>query len=134
MLSKFSGTSTPKGSYRAKTGDNDCNINSSHYSLSTALCESIHYQAKSEQKVRQDQIPRVGHGEAAVSTPRGVGLLVGKPIDALSEDIIHDTNTTSSYTSGAIPEKNPASVDFVTTALSVLSAPHSHVWKKTPRC
>ncbi len=69
MLSKFNGTSTPKGSYRAKTGDNDCNVNSSHYRLSTALCESIHYQAKSEQNVRQDLIPRVGHGEAALSTP-----------------------------------------------------------------
>ncbi len=69
MLSKFNGTSTPKGSYHAKTGDNDCNVNSSHYSLSTALCESIRYQAKSEQNVRQDLIPRVGHGEAALSTP-----------------------------------------------------------------
>ncbi len=36
-------------------GDNDCNVNSNHYSLSTALCESIRYQAKSEQNVRQDQ-------------------------------------------------------------------------------
>ncbi len=69
MLSKFNGTSTPKGSPRAKTGDNDCNVNSSHYSLSTALCDSIRYQAKSEQNVRQDLIPRVGHGEAALSTP-----------------------------------------------------------------
>ncbi len=69
MISKFNGTSTPKGSYRAKTGDNDCNVNSSHYSLRTALCESIRYQAKSEQNVRQDLIPRVGHGEAALSTP-----------------------------------------------------------------
>ncbi len=51
------------------TGDNDCNVNSSHYSLSTALCESIRYQAQSEQNVRQDLIPRVGHGEAALSTP-----------------------------------------------------------------
>ncbi len=48
VLSKFNGTSTPKGSYRAKTGDNDYNVNSSRYSLSTALCESIRYQAKSE--------------------------------------------------------------------------------------
>ncbi len=69
MLSKFNGTSTPKGSFRAKTGDNDCNVNSSHYSLSTALCESIRYQAKSEQNVRQDLIPRVSHGQAALSTP-----------------------------------------------------------------
>ncbi len=50
VLSKFNGTSTPKGS-SAKTDDNDCNVNSSHYSLSTALCESIRYQAKSEQNV-----------------------------------------------------------------------------------
>ncbi len=28
VLSKFNGTSTPKGSYRAKTGDNDCNVKS----------------------------------------------------------------------------------------------------------
>ncbi len=40
VVSQFNGTSTPKGSYRAKTGDNDCNVNSSRYSLSTALCES----------------------------------------------------------------------------------------------
>ncbi len=63
----FNGTSTPQGSYHAKTGDNDFNVNSSHYSLSTALCESIRYQAKSEQNVQQDLIPRVGHGEAALS-------------------------------------------------------------------
>ncbi len=69
VLSKFNGTSTPKGSYRAKIGDNDCSVNSSHYSLSTALCERIRYQAKSEQNVRQDLTPRVGHGEAALSTP-----------------------------------------------------------------
>ncbi len=70
VLSKFNGTPTPKGSYSAKTGDNHCNVNSSHYSLSTALCESIRYQAKSEQNVRQDPIPRVRHGEAALCTPR----------------------------------------------------------------
>ncbi len=64
VLSKFNGTSTPKGSYRAKTGDNVCNVNSSRYCLSTALCESIRYQAKSEQNARQDLIPRVRHGEA----------------------------------------------------------------------
>ncbi len=69
VLSKFNGTSTPQGSYRAKTGDNDCNVNSSHYSLSAALCESIRYQAKSEQNVRQDLIPGVRHVEAALCTP-----------------------------------------------------------------
>ncbi len=50
-------------------GDNDCNVNSSRYSLRSALCESIRYQAKSEQNVRQDLIPRVRHGEAALCTP-----------------------------------------------------------------
>ncbi len=54
-----------KGHTVPKTGDNDCNVNSSHYSLRTALCESICYQAKSGQIVRQDPIPRVRHGEAA---------------------------------------------------------------------
>ncbi len=76
MLSKFNGTSAPKGSYRAKTGDNDCNVNSSRYSLSTALCESICSQVKSEQNVRQDLIPRVRHVEAALYTPlQGMGHL-----------------------------------------------------------
>ncbi len=45
--------------------NNDCNVISSRCSLRTALCESICYQAKSEQNV-QDPIPRVRHGEAAV--------------------------------------------------------------------
>ncbi len=44
-------------------------VNSSRYSLRTALCESICYQAKSEQNVRQDRIPRVRHGEVALCTP-----------------------------------------------------------------
>ncbi len=69
VLSKFNGTPTPKGSHRAKTGDNDSNVNSSGYSLSTALCESIRCQGKSEQNVQQDLIPRVRHGEAALCTP-----------------------------------------------------------------
>ncbi len=33
MISQFNAASTPKGSYRVKSGDNDCNVNSSHYSL-----------------------------------------------------------------------------------------------------
>ncbi len=37
--------------------------------LRTALCESIRYQVKSEQNVRQDPIPRVRHGEAALMHP-----------------------------------------------------------------
>ncbi len=61
VVSQFNGTSTPKGSYSANTGDNDCNVNSSRYSLRTAMCESIRYQAKAEENVRQDLIP----------TPRG---------------------------------------------------------------
>ncbi len=40
LVSQLNGTSTPKGSYSAKTGDNDFNVNSSRYSLSTAPCES----------------------------------------------------------------------------------------------
>ncbi len=66
MISKFNGTSTPKGSYSAKTGVN-CPM--SLNSLRTALCESIRYQAKSEQNVLQDLIPRVCHGEAALMNP-----------------------------------------------------------------
>ncbi len=69
VVSQFNGTSTPKRSYSAETGDNDCNVNSSRYSLRTALCESIRYQAKSEQNVRQDLIPRVRHEEAALMHP-----------------------------------------------------------------
>ncbi len=64
MISQFNGTSTPKRTYSAKTGDNDCNVNLNRYSLRTALCVSIRYQAKAEQNVRQDLIPRVRHGEA----------------------------------------------------------------------
>ncbi len=78
MISKFNGISTPKGSHRAKTGDNDCNVNSSRYSLSTALCQSIRYQAKSELNVRQDLISRVRH-EAALYTPflsNGLGVKI----------------------------------------------------------
>ncbi len=37
--------------------------------LRNALCESIRYQAKSEQNVQQDPISRVSHGEAALCTP-----------------------------------------------------------------
>ncbi len=69
VVSQFNGTSTPKGSYSPKTGHNDCNVNSSCYSLKNALCESIRYQAKSERNVRQDLIPRVRHGEAALMHP-----------------------------------------------------------------
>ncbi len=68
MVLQFNGTSTEKGSYSAKTGDNDYNVNSIRYSLRTALCESIRYQAKSEQNV-QDLIPRVRHGKAALMHP-----------------------------------------------------------------
>ncbi len=57
--SKFNGTSAPKGSYSAKTGESTRkHLLSGH---SAKQC-----QAKSEQNVRQDLIPRVGHGEAAL--------------------------------------------------------------------
>ncbi len=66
MVSQFYVTSPPKGSYSANTGDDDCNVNSSLHSLRTALCESIRYQAKSQQNFRQDLTTRVRHGEAAL--------------------------------------------------------------------
>ncbi len=69
VVSQFNGTSTPKGPHSTKTGDNDCNVNSSRYSLRTALCESIRYQAKSEQNVQQDLIPRERHVKAALMNP-----------------------------------------------------------------
>ncbi len=78
VVSQFNGTSTPKGSYSAKTGDNNCNVNSSRYSLCSAdsavlkvlhCVRAIRYQAKSEQNVRQDLIPSVRHGEAALMHP-----------------------------------------------------------------
>ncbi len=64
--------------------------------LRTALCESIRYQAKSEQNVRQDLIPSVHHGEAALCTPvwhwasttsviqRGCYILVGWSLSDVS--------------------------------------------------
>ncbi len=53
--------------------------NGAIYDLRTALCESIRYQAKSEQNVRQDLIPRVRHGQAALMhPPRIVEVNVGQ--------------------------------------------------------
>ncbi len=49
--------STRKECYGSTVGELHC--------LRTALCESIRYQAKSEQNVRQDLIPTVRDGEAA---------------------------------------------------------------------
>ena len=71
IISKFNGTSTPKGSYSAKTGDStrkECYGSTvwELHCLRTAQCESIRYKAKSEQNVRQDMIPGVRHGEAAL--------------------------------------------------------------------
>ncbi len=77
MVSQFYGTSTSKGSYRPKTG-NDCNVNSSGCSLRTALCESIWwawpdslvgYQAKPERPTRPDTR---GAGEADLEQDRKV--------------------------------------------------------------
>ncbi len=48
--------------------------------LRTALCVSIRYQAKSEQNVRQDLIPRERHMEAALMNP----LLLTESSDAES--------------------------------------------------
>ncbi len=46
VVSQVNGTSTPKGSYSAKTGDNDCNVNSSRYTVelqarSYRFCEIV---------------------------------------------------------------------------------------------
>ncbi len=88
IISKFYGTSTPKysdRSYSAKTSASTrwwwwYQISESTrkkcygstvwelHCLRIALCESIRYQANSEQNVRQDLIPRVHHGEAALCT------------------------------------------------------------------
>ncbi len=69
VVSQFKGTSTPKGSYSAKTGYNDCNVNSSRYSLSTALCESnsLSGQVWTECPTRPDTQGR--HMEAALMHP-----------------------------------------------------------------
>ncbi len=74
IISKFNGTSTPQGSYSAKTGEStrkECYGSTvwELHCLRTAPCESIRYEAKSEQNVWQDLIPRVPHGEAALMHP-----------------------------------------------------------------
>ncbi len=38
VVSQFNGTSTPKGSYSAKTGGNDCNVNSSRLYSQSKYC------------------------------------------------------------------------------------------------
>ncbi len=72
VVSQFNGTSTPKGSYSAKTGDNDCKVNSSRYSLSTALCESnsLSGQVWTKCPTRPDTQGR--HVEAALMHPYGL--------------------------------------------------------------
>ncbi len=74
VVSQFNGTSTPKGSYSAKTGDNDFNVNSSRYSLSTALCESnsLAGQVWTKCPTRPDTQGR--HVEAALMHP---GTVIG---------------------------------------------------------
>ena len=68
IISKFNGSSTPKGSYSTKTGVN-CPMSPSrvqelHYVRAFAVRPSL-------KNVRQDLIPRVRHGEAALMHPRG---------------------------------------------------------------
>ena len=41
VVSQFNGTSTPKGSYSAKSDDNDCNVNSSRYSISILINSNV---------------------------------------------------------------------------------------------
>ncbi len=59
------------------------------YSLRTALCKSIRYQTKSEQNVRQDLIPRVRHGEAALMHP--IHTMEGRTINAPEYSYIETT-------------------------------------------
>ncbi len=74
IYQSLTGNQHQKRPYSAKTGESarkECygaTVWELHC-LRTALCESIRYQAKSEQNVRQDPIPRVRHGEAALCTP-----------------------------------------------------------------
>ncbi len=69
MVLQFNGTSTPKRSYSANTGDNDCNVKLSRYSLSTALCESnwLSGQVWTKFPTRPDTQGR--HVEAALMHP-----------------------------------------------------------------
>ncbi len=71
IISKFNGTSTPKGSYSAKTGEStrkECygSTDWKLHCLRTALCESIRYQAWTKCPTRPDTqgAPRGGcsHG------------------------------------------------------------------------
>ncbi len=66
VVSQFNGTSTPKGSYTAKTGDNGCNVNSCHYSLSTPLCESNSLSGKVWRKCPTRPDTQGRHVEAAL--------------------------------------------------------------------
>ncbi len=69
VVSQFNGTSTPKGPHSAKTGDNDCNVNSSRYSLSTALCESNSLPGKVWTKCPTRPDTQGRHVEAALMNP-----------------------------------------------------------------
>ncbi len=69
VVSQFNGTSTPKGSYSAKTRDNDCNVNSSRYSLSTALCESNSLSGQVWTKCPTGPDTQGRHVEAALIPP-----------------------------------------------------------------
>ncbi len=42
VVSQFNGTSIPKGSYSAKTGDNDCNVNMNVWALSYTAADQHH--------------------------------------------------------------------------------------------
>ncbi len=83
VVSQFNGTSTPKRSNSAKTGDNACNVNSSRYSLSTALCESnsLSGQVWTKSPTRPDTQGR--HVEAALMHPQTVRETFEKSKDSI---------------------------------------------------
>ncbi len=94
VVSQFNGTSTPKGSYSAKTGDNDCNVNSSRYSLSTALCESntLSGQVWTKCSTRPDTQGR--HVKAALMHPSPIKQRI-KALDLLYLYFLSLTNATT---------------------------------------
>ncbi len=56
VVSQFNGTSTLKGSYSAKTGDKDCNVNSSRYTQLHCV-RAFAIKPSLNKNVRQDLIP-----------------------------------------------------------------------------
>ncbi len=92
VVSQFNGTSTPKGSHSAKTGDNAIMIATSiqvaMYSLSTALCESYSLSGQVWTKMSaKTWYPGYATGRLLSSTPVWPWTSDLKLIDALVKDM-----------------------------------------------